>query len=154
MFGKRVGDYLGFQKVFLALMAAVGLARLVVSLAGAPDAQAQWLSMTAVALAGALYYGVAVHTRGFGGYKQLLPLVLFQGLLLNGIAVLGILLAIAGRRNIYGVSEYSGPFGERQWPHVLGHMTIGVIVPTLITWGIACLVLLITKRVARRPLPA
>ena len=38
MFGKSVLQYLGFQKVLLGVLAAVGLARLVLSLAAVPVA--------------------------------------------------------------------------------------------------------------------
>jgi hypothetical protein len=78
MFGKRLSQYLGFQKVWLALIAAVGLARLGLSLAGLPDSTVTFLSITVAGWAAALYYGVAVHTRGFGSFKQLLPLMVFQ----------------------------------------------------------------------------
>jgi hypothetical protein len=37
MFGKTVSEYLGFQRVVLAVLAAVGFARLALSLAGLPD---------------------------------------------------------------------------------------------------------------------
>lgn len=150
IFGKKLSQYLGFQKVFLALIAAVGLARLGLSLAGLSNATVTYLSMTAVALAGVLYYGVAVHTKGFGSYKQLLPLMFFQALLLTSIAVLGILLSIAGLPNIYAAPEYSFG-GQSQWLHVLAHMTLGVVAPSLLNWGVASLVLLITKKLARRP---
>ena len=73
MFGKRISQYLCFQKMLLGLVAAVGLALLGLSLAGLPDTTVTWLSMTVVGWAAVLYYGVAVHTRGFGSYKQLLP---------------------------------------------------------------------------------
>jgi hypothetical protein len=150
MFGKRISEYLGFQKVALGVLAAVGLARLGLSLAGVPDATVAWLSMNVVAWAGALYYGVAVHAKGFGSYKHLLPLGFFQTVLQQAIAVLGILLAIAGYRNVYAAPEYS--FGaQNQWSHVLAHLTIGIIVPPLLLWGVSSLVLLITNRVARRP---
>ena len=150
MFGKRVSEYLAFQKVWLMLIAAVGLARLGVSLAGVSDRTVMFLSMTVVGWAAILYYGVAVHTRGFGSYRQLLPLMLFQMLLVQSIAVLGILLAIAGFPNIYAAPEYS--FGaQNQWLHALAHLTIGIVVPVLLGWGVASLVLLITKRVTRRP---
>ena len=150
MFGKRLSEYLGFQKVWLALIAAIGLTRLGLSLAGLPDTTVRWLSMNVVAWAGALYYGVAVHTRGFGSYKQLLPLGFFQTLVMQSIAVLGILLAIAGFPNIYAAPEFS--FGaQSQWVHLLSHLTIGIIVPPLLLWGVASLVLLITKKVTRRP---
>jgi len=154
MFGKRISQYLAFQKVALALIAAVGLARLGLSLAGLPDATVTWLSMTVAGWLAILYYGVAVHTRGFGSYRQLLPLVFFQMVLVQVIAVFGILLAIAGLPNIYAAPEYSGPPFARsanQWSHALAHLTIGIVVPTLLGWGASSLVLLITKRVARRP---
>jgi hypothetical protein len=154
MFGKRLSEYLRFQKVWLALIAAVGLARLGLSLAGLPDSTVTFLSMTVVGWAAIIYYGVAVHTRGFGSYKQILPLVFFQILLVQAIAVLGILLAIAGLPNIYAAPEYSGPPFARsanQWSHALAHLTIGIVVPSLLGWGVASLVMLITKKVSRRP---
>src|SRR5437867_3847931 len=154
MFGKRLSQYLGFQKVWLALIAAVGLARLGLSLAGLPDSTVKFLSITVVGWAAVFYYGVAVYTKGFGSYKQLLPLMIFQVVLVQSIAVAGILLAIAGFPNIYAAPEYSGPPFARsanQWSHALAHLTIGIVVPVLLEWGVASLVLLITKKVARRP---
>jgi hypothetical protein len=106
--------------------------------------------MNAVAWAAALYYGVAVHTSGFGSYKQILPLAFFQTVVQQSIAVLGILLSIAGFRNIYTAPEYSFA-AQSQWTHLLSHLTIGIIVPPLLLWGVASLVLLITKRVVGRP---
>jgi hypothetical protein len=150
MFGKSVSQYLGFQKVFLVLLAVVGLARLGLSLSGLPDTTVRWFSMNAVAWAAAVYYGVAVHTSGFGSYRQILPLGFFQTVLQQSIAVLGILLSIAGSRNIYTAPEYSFA-AQSQWAHLLAHLTIGIVVPPLLLWGVGSLVLLITKRVARRP---
>jgi len=154
IYGKRVSEYLAFQKPFLVLIAIMGVLRLVLSLAGLPDATVRWASMTVVGLAGVVYYGVAVHLKSFGSYRQLLPLVLFQILLANLIAVAGILLAIAGLPNIYAASEYSGPFAANQWLHALGHLTLGMVVPTLMMWAAASLVLWITRQVARRPAAA
>jgi hypothetical protein len=149
MFDRRISEYIGFQKVFLGLIAAVGLARLGLSLAGLPDAAVRWLPMNAVAWAGALYYGFAMHRSGFGSYKQLLPLAIFQTLLMQSIAVLGILLSIAGFRNVYAAPEFS--FGaQSQWTHAVSHLTIGIVVPPLLFWGVSSLVLLITKRAGRR----
>jgi len=154
MFGKRFSQYLGFQKVWLVLIAAVGLARLGLSLASLPDSTVKFFSMTAVGWAAVLYYGIAVHMRGFGSYKQLLPLMIFQVVLVQAIAVAGILLTITGFPNIYAAPEYSGPPFARsssQWNHALAHLTIGIAVPVLLGWGVGSLVLLITKRVAGRP---
>jgi hypothetical protein len=154
MFGKRPGEYLEFQKWWLALIAAVGLGRLALSLAGVADATVSVLSMTVAGWAAAFYYGVAVHTRSFGRYRHLLPLMIVQVALVQSIAVAGILLAVAGFPNVYAAPEFSGPPFARspdQWQHALAHLTIGMVAPALLWWGVACLVLLVTKRVGRRP---
>ena len=106
--------------------------------------------MNVVAWAAALYYGVAVHTSGFGSYKQILPLGFFQTVLQQSIAVLGILLAIAGLPNIYAAPEFSFN-AQSQWTHLLSHLTIGIVVPPLLLWAVASLVMLIAKKVVPRP---
>ena len=154
IFGKRISEYLSFQKVVLALLAAVGLTRLVLSLAGVPANVVVWFSMNLVVWAGAVYYGIAAHRRAFGSYKQLLPLLFFQSVVFHAIAVLGILLTIGGLPNIYAAPEYSGPAASNQWLHALAHLTIGMIATTLILWGVACLAMLISRKVAPRPAAA
>jgi hypothetical protein len=151
IFGKSVRDYLRFQKGFLVVAAAVGFGRLGLSLAGLQDSTVAWLSMSAVAPAATLYYGVSVHTRRFGSYPQLLPLVFFQVALTHGIAVLGILVSIAGFPNVFTAPEFSGPVANpNPWGHLAAHLTIGIVVPTLLLWGAGSLFLLLTKKVARR----
>jgi hypothetical protein len=108
--GKRLSEYFAFQKVFLALIAMAGVARLGISLAGVPDGTAKWFSMTVLAAASIFYYGTAVHMRRFGSYKQLLSLPLIQSVLAKSIAIIGIALTIAGFPNIFGAPEFSGPF--------------------------------------------
>lgn len=157
MFGKPISEYLRFQRAWLIFIAAVGLARLGLSLAGVSDAIVMFLSMTAAGWLAVLYYGVAVHTRRFGSYKHLLPLMIFQVALVQAIAVAGILLAIAGQPNIYAAPEFSGPPFARsanQWSHALAHLTIGMVAPVLLWWGVACLILAITRRLTRRPATA
>jgi hypothetical protein len=157
MFGKRVAEYLRFQKSWLVLIAAVGLARLGLSLAGLPDRITAILSITVVGWAAAIYYGIAVHTRGFGTYRHIVPLLVFQVLVVQTITVAGILLAIAGYPNVYAAPEFSGPPFARsanQWDHLLGHLTVGIVAPILLWWAVASLVQLVTKKVARRPAAA
>jgi hypothetical protein len=153
IFGKPLSRYIAFQKVFLILIAVIGIVRLVVSLAGAPNTTARFFSMSAVAVIGVFYYGLAVPMRGFGGYRHLLPLCFFQVVLANIIAVFGILLTIAGLHNIYGAIEYSGPFpaiAQNQWAHAAAHLTVGMVVPTVLNWAVASLVMLITRLVTGR----
>jgi hypothetical protein len=150
VFGKPISQYLAFPKVFLGLVVVVGLTRLGLSLAGLPNATVAWFSMNVVSWAAVAYYGVAVHTKGFGAYRQLLPLGFFQIAAQQVVAILGILLALAGLDNIFGAPEYS--FGAKsQWIHLLSHLTIGLILPTLLFWGVGSLILAITKRVSTRP---
>ena len=149
MFGKPVPEYLNLQKVVLVLLAAMGLLRLALSLAGLPNDTVRWFSMNAVGWAGIIYYGFAAHARRFT-YRQLLPLALFQTLVFQAVAVLGIALAIAGRPNIYSAPEFSMG-AQSQTAHLLAHLTIGIVVATLVAWGVACLVLLIAKKLSPRP---
>jgi hypothetical protein len=149
VFGKSIPDYLRFQQVVLVAVAVVGLARLALSLAGVPNAAVAWLSMTVLTAAGTVYYGVAVHTHRFGGYRQILPLVFFQMVVQQAIAVIGIMTAIAGFPNVYAAPEFS-PGGSNQWLHALAHLTVGIVVPTLLMWGVGSLVLAVARRLARR----
>jgi hypothetical protein len=149
MFGKRVSEYLAFLKVPLILVAAMGLLRLALSLAGLPVTTVRWFSMNLVAWACVIWYGVAVYKKGFGSYKHLLPMGFFLMAVFQAVAVLGIALAMAGLQNVFAAPEFSVP-GSGQGVHMLAHLTIGIIVPTLLTWGVACLVMLITKAVSPR----
>jgi len=147
IFGKPAGQYLAFQKLPLILTAAVGLARLALSLAGVPNSTVAFLSMNVVLWASAFYYGFAVHRRGFGSYRQILPLVFFQVAVFHGVACLGILLAIIGFDNIFAAPEYSGPATPgNQWLHLLSHLTVGMVLAPLVLWGAASIAMLVAKK--------
>ena len=151
IFGKRLSEYLAFERALMALVAVVGLLRLSLSLVGLPNAAVTFLSTNVVLWAGALYLGAAVHTRGFGSYRQVLPLVFFPLAVGQSVAILGILLSIAGFPNIYTAPEYSGPIpAPNHWIHLLAHLTIGMVVPPFLLWGAASLVMRVTKGVTRR----
>ena len=150
MFGKSVSEYLRFQKVALAVLAAVGVGRLVLSLAGVPDHVVVWLSMNLVGWAAVIYYGVAADRHGFTTYRQLLPLAFFQSLVFHAIAVAGILLAIAGLPNVYAAPEFSGPAPANQWLHAAAHLTIGLVAASLLWWGAASLARLVARKLAAR----
>jgi len=151
MFGKTVAQYLAFQKVVLALIALAFVVRLGLSLAGTPNSAAKWVSVTVVLLAGVVYYGVGVYRSGFGSYKELYPLMLFQSLLGEGLVALAIVFAIlTGADNIYTAPEFSGGGDGKNWTHVLAHLVIAAVVLPLLSWGVGSLVMLVTKKVAPR----
>lgn len=151
MFGKPVSAYLRFQRVVLALVVLAFVLRLMLSLAGVPNATTWWVSVTGVLLVGIAYYGVAVYRKGFGSYKQLYPLMLFQSALGEGLVALAVALAIfTGRDNIYTAPEYSGGGDGKNWMHVIAHLAIGLVILPLVSWGIGSLVMLVTRKVAPR----
>ena len=150
VFGKKLSEYIAFQKVVLAVIVVVGLLRLALSLAGVADATTRWLSMTVVAIAATIYYGITVHTKGFGSYRQLLPLLVIQSVVANLIAIVGIVITAAtGKPNIFTANEYGGTVNPAL--HIGGHVIFGMIVGPLIGWAIASLVMLITKKVKPAP---
>jgi len=143
IFGKRLSEYLRFQRVFLILIVVVGLARLFASLAGMPNATVRFLSITVIGLIGIFYYGIRVHTTGFGSYKQLLPLIVIQNVVTHTLIIAAIVLArLTHQVNIYSAPEYGGNAGART--HILGHLLIGMIVG----WLVASIVMWVTKRVS------
>jgi hypothetical protein len=155
IFGKKLSEYCRFQQVILWAIGVVGVAKLALSLAGLPNDTTKWLSITVLSIAATLYYGVRVHTSGFGSYKQLLPLIFNQGVLAHGIIAIGIIIGImTGRDNIFTAPEYSGGGDGKTWLHVAAHVVLGMGVGTLIGWLVASIVMWVTKKVARRPAPA
>jgi hypothetical protein len=151
IFGKPLGEYVRFQKTFLILILAVGLARLALSLAGAPNSTVRWLSMTIALLVGVVYAGIKAPRSGFG-YRHLLPVVFLQAVLVNGITIIGILIAVAtGQDNIFTAPEFSPPGDEGRGAfHVFGHVVFGTGIGSLISWALSSLVMWFTKLATRR----
>ena len=149
VFGKKLSEYVAFSKVCLIVIAVVGILRLVLSLAGVSDSATRWLSISVVVLGTTIYYGIAVHTQGFGTYRHLLPLQVIMGVVGQGIVIVGILISAAtGRQNIFTADEYGG----MNFPlHIGGHVLAGILIGPLIGWAISSLVLLITKKVNPTP---
>ena len=148
IFGKSITDYVKFERGFLILVLVVGLARLILSLLGAPNSKARFLSITVVFLLGMLYYSVRVYTSGFGSYKQLLPVLALPVILGNCIVITGIVIAIVtGKDNIFSAPEFSpGKVDGKNWGHVGGHIVAMIVLP-LILWAVGSLILFITKKV-------
>jgi hypothetical protein len=152
VFGKSISDYVRFQRVILGLILVVGLARLALSMAGTSNDVVKFISMTVVAIFAIFYYGIRVHTSGFGSYKQLLPLLVLQAVLANSIAILGIVIAhYTHQANIYTAPEFGG-LTRARW-HIAGHLVFGNIVGPLVGWLLASIVMWVTKRVSQKGQP-
>jgi hypothetical protein len=151
------------RKPILILIAVVWAFRLALSMAGVPVSGAQLVSVTAVLVMGALYYGWAVGAKGFGWFKQLYGLNVIQGLFSQTLVALAILLAMAlDQDNIYTTPEFYPPaqgIGVLGLPlptdgknlgHAVEHVVVaGLIAFPIIGWLLGSLVLLATRRSAR-----
>jgi hypothetical protein len=154
IFGKSLSEYAKFESGFLILVLVVGLARLILSLAGVPNAKVKFLSITIAFLLGALYYSIKTFTSGFGSYKQLLPLMTLPVILGNLIIISGIILAIfTNKDNIFSAPEYANHVDGKSWGHVGGHVVVMFIVP-LILWVLGAWFMFIGKKMYRGPRPA
>jgi hypothetical protein len=150
IFGKTLDDYLRFATGVVALVVVVGVARLVLSMAGVPVSAAKFVSVTTMALLGVVYFGVKVHTSGFGSYRQLLPLMVITLGAASWVSGFAVVLAIVtGRDNIYSIPEYSGGQDGKTFFHAFAHFVIAPFVAGLIAWGLSSLVMLATKLTIR-----
>jgi hypothetical protein len=146
VFGKKLQEYFRFERWILILIVAVFVIRLGLSLGGIPISIDRWVSINLVLLLGLIYCSVAVHTTGFGGYKQLFGLLLLQTVVAHALIALGIVLGIlTGVDNIYTAPEFFGGSSGRNWIHVLLHV-IGAFVLPLFGWLVGSVILFLTKR--------
>ena len=151
IFGKRLSEYVAFSKPFLVFILVVGIARLALSFGGVPSSMAKWISITAVAWIGVLYYSIRVHTSGFGSYKQLLPICVLMAVVAQAIIVPAIVMAIfTGTDNIYSLPEYSFGTDGKTWLHVGAHLGLGTTIGPLIGWLVGCLIMFATKKLVTK----
>jgi len=146
MFGKKFADYIRFEGWILILLVVVFVVRLALSLNGAPYSQIRWVSMNLVLLVGLIYCAVAVHLRKFGGYKQLLGLVLVQNVLSHTLIALAITLSIVtATANVFTAPEVSGGSDGASWFHVSAHVIGGFLV-SLFAWLFGSVILFVTRK--------
>jgi|SRR5437867_4479701 len=149
VFGKSLSEYVAFQKWILGLIAVVAIGRLALSLAGLPNSEVKWLSVTVTGILAMLYCAVRVPATGFGSYKHLLPLLVMQGALANGIVAAAILIAMAtGADNIYSAPEYSGGGNGKTWFHAGAHVVLGIVVAPLVFWLVGAGIMFIVKKLS------
>ena len=149
MFGEKLSEYIQFERWILILVAVAFVIRLVISVAGTPFAETRWVSINLVLLVRLIYCSIAVHTSGFGSYKQLFGLLLVQNVFAHTCIALGIAIAIVtGRENAFTVPEVSGGGNGATWFHALLHLFGGFIAPVFF-WIIGSAILFVTKKLSR-----
>ena len=146
MFGKKFAEYVRFDMWILVLIVAAFVVRLGLSLSGTPNASARWASINIVLLVGLIYSAVAVHTTGFGSYKQLFGLLLVQAFVAHILIASGVVLGIVtGTDNIYTAPEYFGGSDGKDWLHVVAHLSGAFLVPVFM-WIVGSGILFITRK--------
>ncbi|MFN8006992.1 MAG: hypothetical protein U0V70_08225 [Terriglobia bacterium] len=151
IFGKSLSEYVQFQKAILGFIVIVGLGRLGLSLAGVPNSTVKFLSLTAATILAWLFVTYKVHKAQFGGYKQLLPLIVIQNLVGQIVVAAAVALAILTTRvNIYTAPEYSGGADGRTWGHAGAHLFFVTIFGSIVGWGISSLLLFILRKTSAK----
>ena len=141
MFGKPISAYVRFAAPSLAIIAAVALLRWATALG--------WLSVTYVLLICALVWSVRVATTGFGGYRQILPVVWLQAMTASLVIIAAIVLSIfSGQDNVYTVPEFTRGTPGKTWGHAGGHLLAGALVLPLVLWGLGSLAMWVTKMIS------
>ena len=108
------------MKGFITAIAVVGVIRFVLSVAGLPNSTVKYVSMTAIILAGTVYFAVTTAThkgRLKAAYLLIMPYLVVEVLAL-GYTWLG------GRVTIFHAEEYS--MGTGIGTHLLGHLVGGL----------------------------
>jgi len=138
MFGKTLSQYVKFEGWVLTLIVLAFILRLGLS--------ASWASMSVIGLIGLLYYPIAIPLTGFGGYKQLLGLLIVQTVVTHGLIMIAIVLGIVtGKDNMFTLPEFFGGSDGKNWLHVLAHVLAILLLP-LISWLVAAPILFVTKK--------
>jgi len=154
--GHGLREHVSLLAPLFGLLGAVWLIRIILGAAGAPSVVIRIASLTVVGPASALLAAVLIHSRQFGSYAN----VVLSSFLLNGWVQLLIITAIAfgtisGIENVYTAPEFSMPFDDPYHiRHILGHITVGLGIGSLIGAAEGCLLLWLLRRITpgREPL--
>jgi hypothetical protein len=147
LFGKSLRDYVSFARTGMILIVLMGVLRFVVGASGVPYERATHLvSLTILALLLALIYGQRAASRGFGGYRHLLPTVFMLSASMYGFIIVAILVEVWGGIDGYFHAPGMGLAapGMNVASHILGQL-LAMIVTTLILWGVASLGFLLSR---------
>ena len=126
---------------FIAAILGMGILRFILTVAGVPNSTVRWFSMTAVIVAGAVFFAIATKThkdRLFASYFLIIPYMLIEALALGYTW-------LSGQQTIFHAAEYSLGFGIAA--HLAGHVVGGLTWEPLtlfilmeIVWAISIIV--------------
>ncbi len=147
--GHRMREHIRLLWPLLAFLAVVWLLRLTLNAAGLPLKLSRLFSVTTAGAVAVLLAVIRIHSRGLGGYTN----VVVASLLLNAWGQLLIVAAIVfsvmtGTENVYTLPEFSGDGDDPlHLRHILGHLTFMTGLGTLMGAGVGCLMLLLLRMI-------
>ena len=144
--GRGIREHIRLLLPLFGLIMAVWLLRLVMDLAGTPPAVVKIVSVTVAGSASILLAALLIHFKGFGGYSNIVVATFLlevwsQFLICSAIAFS----ALTGTTNVYSAPEYS--HGLTPLTHIIGHITFGVGMGTLVGGAMGCLLLWLLRHI-------
>jgi hypothetical protein len=143
--GHGLREHIHLLKPLFGLIAAVWLLRLVLDKAGTPPTVVRMVSVTVAGAASVLLAALLIHFKAFGSYASVVAasflLECWQQLLICGAIAFS---AVTGTANIYAAPDYSPRSGPVA--HIIGHLTAGLGVGTLLGAAMGCLLLWMLRR--------
>jgi hypothetical protein len=149
--GRGLRDHIRLLTPLFGLIAVVWVLRWSLHAARVPPDIVRIMSVTGATSLAILIAVWRIHTRGFGGYPNVvvatLLLVLFGQLLI----ILSVLFAVVtGVDNVFTLPEYSPPDDPHHVRHILGQLTFGIGAGTLFGAATGCLMLWLLRRLVPR----
>lgn len=108
------------MKLFISTIAAMGIVRFALNMSGLPNEIVRYFSMTAIIIAGLIYFALTTAThkeRLKAAYLLVMPYMIVE------VLALGYTWA-SGRPTIFHANEYSLGFSIRE--HTIGHLVGGL----------------------------
>jgi len=146
--GHGLREHIRMLTPLFGLLGIVWLIRIVLAALGAPTMAIRFASLTVVGPVSVVLAAVLIHSRQFGSY----PSVVLSSFLLNsgvqGLIIVAIAFGeITGMENVYTAPEFSFPGADpHHVKHILGHITFGLGISSLVGAAEGCLLLWILRK--------
>jgi hypothetical protein len=146
--GHGIREHVRLLAPLFVLIAAVWALRMVADYAGAPMGLVRVFSVTVTGSVVILLAVVLIHVKKFGGYVNVCAatfmLMLWKESLISAAIAFS---ALTGIGTIYSAPEFSGGPRHVLTPvqHILGHITFGLALQSLLGAGMGCLILWILR---------
>jgi len=140
-----LGDHIRLLRPLFGLIAAVWLLRIILDKAGTPLSVVRMFSVTVAGSASILLAVLLIHFKAFGSYASVVLsaflLELWAQLIISGAIAFS---ALTGTTNIFTASEFAHSYPPLA--HIIGHLTFGLGLGTLLGAAMGCLLLWMLRR--------